>query len=258
MFRGACAFLLFLSSSPARCQSPAPLSFEAAQVNVNKSGEVRMVVDVQGGGRFVMRNVPMKVMIIFAYQARPDAVTGGPAWLDSDRFDVVAKAPQTTPPDDLRRMLQTLLAERFKLAIHQEPKIVPAYALVVGKSKPKLQTAESAVLSEQRCTPGTGAVGQKHIACRHITMAALAGLLQEQSPGDFDAAVVDQTGLKGSFDFKLDWTPAVRNAEASTDPPAGPTIFAAVETQLGLKLESRKLPLPVIVVDQVLRVPVEN
>jgi uncharacterized protein (TIGR03435 family) len=196
MFRSANAFLLFLCSVPAFNQAEATLpSFEVADVKINKSGEVRMAVDLQGGGRLIMRNVTMKVMIMMAYHARPDAVTGGPGWLDSDRFDVVAKAGQTTPPDDIRRMLQTLLAERFKLAIHPEPKIMQAYALVLGKSGPKLQASEAAVLSERRCSPGEGAVGQKHITCQHITMAVLADQLQEQSSRDFDVAVVDQTGL---------------------------------------------------------------
>ena len=275
MLRCTSAVLLFLSAVPAFSQPEAtPISFEAADVKVNKSGEVRMTVDMQGGGKFTMHNVPMKVMIAMAYHARPDAVTGGPGWLESDRFDVVAKAGQTTPPDDLRRMLQTLLAERFKLAIHKEPKIMPAYALVVGKSGPKLHPSEAALLTDQRCVPGEGAVGQKHITCRHIAMAVLADQLPEQSPRDFDVVVVDQTGLTGFFDFKLDWTPAARTAAASADPIANPsanpvanpaanpatnpTVFEAVEEQLGLKLESRKLPLPVIVIDRVERVPVEN
>ena len=259
MFRIAGGFLLFVSSIPGFSQSDAtPPTFDVAEVKVNKSGEVRMAVDMQGGGRLTMRNVTMKVMIVMAYHARPEAVTGGPGWLDADRFDVVAKATQTTPPDDLRRMLQTLLAERFKLAIHKEPKMISAYVLLVGKSGPKLHASEPAVLSEQRCSPGGGAASQKHITCQHISMSALADQLQEQSPRDFDLAVVDQTGLSGTFDFKLDWTPAARAVETSPDPSGGQTVFEAVETQLGLKLERRKLPLPVIVVDRVERVPVDN
>jgi uncharacterized protein (TIGR03435 family) len=259
MFRIAGSFLLFVSFVPGFSQSEAtPPTFEVAEVKVNKSGEVRMAVDMQGGGRLTMRNVTMKVMIVMAYHARPEAVTGGPGWLDTDRFDVVAKATQTTPPDDLRRMLQTLLAERFKLVIHKEPKIISAYVLSVGKSGPNLQASEPAVLSEQRCSPGGGAASQKHLTCQHISMSALADQLQEESPRDFDVAVVDQTGLSGTFDFKLDWTPAARTAETSPDPSGGQTVFDAVETQLGLKLERRKLPLPVIVVDRVERVPVEN
>jgi uncharacterized protein (TIGR03435 family) len=260
MSGNATVVLLFLSSIPAFSQSQtAPPSFEVADVKVNKSGEARMAVDFLPGGRLSMRNVPMKVMIMLAYHARPDAVTGGPDWLGSDRFDIVAKALQTTSQDDFRRMLQTLLAERFKPAVHKDQKIMPAYALVLGKTGPKLQPSEAALLTEQRCGPGEGSAGRKHVDCRHITMAALADTLQEIAPRDIDMPVVDQTGLPGAYNFKLDWTPAVRAAAgASPDAAAGPTLFEAVEAQLGLKLENRKLPLPVIVIDQVDRAPAEN
>lgn len=259
MFRSTGTFLLFLSSVAAFSQTEArPPSFEVADVKVNKSGDARMAVDMHGGGALTMRNVPIKTMIVMAYHVRPDAVSGGPEWLDRDRFDVVAKAGQNTPPEDLRRMLQTLLAERFKLAVHTQEKIVPVFALVLGKSAPKLQPSEAAPLSEQRCLPGEGTVGKKHIACRHLTMALLAGQLQEQSPRDFDLAVVDQTGLQGYFDFILDWTPAARTVVDPSEPAAGPTVFEAVETQLGLRLEHKKLPMPVIVIDRVERVPVDN
>jgi uncharacterized protein (TIGR03435 family) len=259
MFRSSSMFLLLLSSARAFCQAEAnPPSFEVVDVRVNKSGDIRMAVDMQGGGAFTMRNVPMRTMIVIAYRVRPDAVTGGPGWLDSDRFDVVAKAGQTTPPDDLRRMLQTLLAERFKLVVHTAQRMMPVFVLALGKSAVKLRTSEAAPLSEQRCIPGEGKLGSKHINCRHITMAMLAGQLQEQSPRDLDAAVVDQTGLEGFFDFQLDWTPAARTAVDPSAPMAGPTVFEAVETQLGLKLESKRLLMPVIVVDRVERGPVEN
>lgn len=259
MFRSDGFVLLFLSAVTAFSQTQTmPLSFEVADVQVNKSGETRLAVDMQGGGRFTMHNVPMKVMIQMAYKVRPEAVTGGPSWLDSDRYDVVAKAAQTTPPEDLRRMLQTLLAERFHLVVHSEEKPQPAYALVLAKSGPKLQPSETAILTEQRCVPGQGDVGVKHIQCRHMTTATLAGVLQEQSPREVDSPVVDRTGLTGAFDFKLDWAPAPRTAAAPADPLPGPTIFEAVESQLGLKLESKKLPLPIIVVDRVDRVPTGN
>jgi uncharacterized protein (TIGR03435 family) len=136
---------------------------------------------------------------------------------------------------------------------------MPAYALLTAKSGPKMQAAEDAPLTEQRCTPGDGAPGQKHVMCRHMTMALWAATLQEIATRDIDVPVIDQTGLNSAFDFKLDWTPAVRNSAAAPDDvPAGPTLFDAVETQLGLKLERKMLPLPVIVVDGVERTPIEN
>jgi uncharacterized protein (TIGR03435 family) len=260
MFKNATVVLWFLSSIAAFSQGQTnPPSFEVADVKVSKSGEVRMAVDFLPGGRLSMRNVPMKVMIQMPYHVRPEAVTGGPDWLGSDRFDIVAKALQTTSPDDIRCMLQTLLAERFKLAVHTDQKIMAAYALVLGKTGPKLQPSEAALLTEQRCGPGEGAAGQKHVMYQHITMAVLADTLQEIAPRDIDMPVVDRTGLTGDYSLKLDWTPAVRaTAEASPDAQAGPTLFEAVEVQLGLKLESRKLPLPVLVIDRVDRAPTEN
>ena len=132
-----------------------------------------------------------------------------------------------------------------------------AYALVPVKGGPKLQPAESARLTDQRCVPGDGAPGQKHVVCRHLSMTLFAATIQEIAARDLDLPVVDQTGLQGTFDFKLDWTPAVRTA--STEPaasPDGPTLFDAMETQLGLKLENKQLPLPVVIIDSVERVPI--
>ena len=251
-------FALLCTAAFGQSQMAAP-SFEAADVKANKSGEARMAVDFQPGGKFTARNVPMKILIALSYGVRPEAVQGGPAWIESERYDVVAKASQSAKPEEIRRMVQSLLAERFKLAVHTDKKPMPAYALLTAKSGAKMQAAEDAPLTEQRCAPGDGAQGQKHVMCRHMTMPLLAATLQEIATRDIDVPVIDQTGLNGAFDFKLDWTPAVRNgAAAPDDAPAGPTLFDAVETQLGLKLERKTLPLPVIVVDGVERTPIEN
>jgi uncharacterized protein (TIGR03435 family) len=257
ILRDVAAVFLFLPTIPAFSQPP---SFEVADVKVNKSGEARMAVAMQPGGKLIMHNVPMKVMLMFAYHVRGDALTGGPAWLESDRFDIVAKAAERASPDDTRRMLQTLLAERFNLVVHTDQKVMQAYALTVAKAGPKLQPAEEGLLSEQGCRPTEGRSGEKHIACKHTTMALLADSLQEMAPRDFPVPIVDQTALAGSYNFKLDWTPTAKAADAAppTDMPVGPTIFDAVESQLGLKLENRKLPLPVIVIDRVTRVPTDN
>jgi len=112
MLRNLIGFLPLQCCFPAfsQNQTTGP-SFEAATVKANKSGEVRMAVDFQGGGRFSATNVPLKILIALAYHVRPEAITGGPGWLGSDRFDIVAKAFQTTAPDEIRRMLQTLPAD---------------------------------------------------------------------------------------------------------------------------------------------------
>jgi uncharacterized protein (TIGR03435 family) len=247
------AVLLVSSFLPAFGQAP---TFEAAEVKVNKSGEARMAVDFQPGGRFVAHNVPMKILIGLAYGARPDAVKG-PGWLDSARFDVVAKASPGAKADELRRMVQSLLAERFNLVVHTEQRESRGYALIQAKGGAKLQASDAALLTDQRCTPAPGTQGRGHFVCRHMTMKIFAATLQEIAALDIDVPVVDQTGITGVFDLKLDWTPHPAGAPA-TDAIEGPTVFEALENQLGLKLESRKLPLPVIVVDSVERTPIEN
>jgi uncharacterized protein (TIGR03435 family) len=258
--------LLLLSCMPGFSQTKPALTFEVADVKANHSGEGRMLIDIQPGGRVTMRNVPMKVLIALAYHVRPEGLAGGPAWMESERFDVVAKAPQTASSDDVRLMVQSLLAERFKLVTHTEQMVRSAFALGVGKMGPKLQPSEMTAVSATRCVPVGGQPDQKHMECRQITMGVLADYLQEMAPLDFPEPVVDQTGLKGAYNFKLDWMPTKPTAAApvaddsATAPPAqaGPSIFDAVEVQLGLRLERKRLPLPVIVVDSVLRVPTEN
>jgi uncharacterized protein (TIGR03435 family) len=236
-----------------------PQSFEVADVKVNRSGDARMAIDIQPGGRVTVRNVPMKILIVFAYHLRPEGLAGGPAWLGSERFDIVAKAPETASGDDVRRMMQTLLRERFKLEAHTEQRPGTAFALTVGKAGAKVQRSEAVGLSGQRCAPGEGQPGQKHVECRHVSMGGLADYLQEASPADFPVRVVDQTGLDGVYDFKLDWTPGRRVAPGDeAAPEAGPTIFDAVQAQLGLRLERKTLPLPVVVVDRIERTPVEE
>jgi uncharacterized protein (TIGR03435 family) len=261
MLRTATAILFLLSSTPASGQSPsAPLSFEVADVKVNKSGDLQISADLKNG-RVAVHNAPMKLLITAAYHIPPNALEGGPGWLETDRFDVVAKAAATTSEADLRLMLRTLLADRFKLAIHQDQKSMPAWVLTVGKAGPKLQQSDAAKPGDQRCAPGQGTPGDQHIVCQHMTMGDLVDNLPAIAPGYVrDTPVVDQTGLKGSYEFKLDWTPAGRlNAAAgSPDGTAAISLFDALEAQLGLKLENRKIPLPIVVIDHIDRVPSEN
>jgi uncharacterized protein (TIGR03435 family) len=218
-----------------------------------------MAVDFQPGGRFSATNVPLRILIALAYHVRPEAITGGPGWLGSDRFDIIAKAAQTTPPEGIRRMLQTLLAERFKLQLHSEKKEMTAYALVPAKSGTRLQPSESSLLTNQRCHAGSPISGQQHLVCEHMTLAMFADTLQEIAPRDIDVPVMDQTETQGTYTFDLAWTPAARGTTTEpVDLAGGPTLFEALESQFGLKLERKKLPLPVIVIDSVERAPLEN
>jgi uncharacterized protein (TIGR03435 family) len=238
--------------------SPRP-EFEVAEVKVNNSGQPGIQGGSLAGGQLSVRNIPMRELIVQAYKA--GGVAGGPNWLDTERFDIVAKAPPNTPDDTLRLMLQTLLAERFKLAIHREQKSTAVFALVAAKRGFKLQAAAGS--GRPKCSPGQGDEGLNHTVCTNFTMADLAAALPTRiAPSFIDRPVVDLTGLKGAYDIKLDWVPRplVGNAAdgPTADVAAGSTVFDALDKQLGLKLVERKLPMPVIVIDHIERIPTEN
>jgi uncharacterized protein (TIGR03435 family) len=242
--------------------SPPP-EFQVAEVRVNDSGQAGVQGGILPGGQVSVRNITLKELIVQAYEAGD--LAGGPSWLDSDRFDIIAKAPPNTPDDTLRLMLQTLLTERFKLAIHREQKILTVYALVAAKGGFKLQAAAGS--GQPKCGPGQGAEGLNHLVCTNFTMADLTAWLPTRiAPSYIDRPVVDLTGLKGAYDIKLDWVPRPPGGNPATDGAipvasdvaAGATVFDALDKQLGLKLEERKQPMPVIVIDHIERVPTEN
>jgi len=245
-----------------------PLSFEVADVRVSKGGSPEPSADFLPGGRVDLHRITMKEMIAAAYSVEDDMVAGGPGWLGTDQFDVVAKADPKSSLDTLRQMLQTLLAERFKLAVHQETKVVPVYALEVGKGGPKLQESaagDSAAKGCKRENPNEPNRLGIRIACSKMTMADLADELPNRAGAYIDLPMVDLTGLKGAYDFKLVWTPkaALEGRKAPdgtviTEPAGGLSVFGALQAQLGLKLEHRKHPMPLIVVDRVERLRAEN
>jgi uncharacterized protein (TIGR03435 family) len=234
-----------------------PPEFEVAEVRLNNSGQLGVQGGILSGGQVSVRNIPIKELIVQAYKAA--GITGGPNWLDSERFDIIAKAPPNTSQETLLLMLQTLLTERFKLAIHREQKTTTVYALVAGKGGFKLQPAAGS--GPPKCSPGQGAEGLNHTVCTNFTMGDLAGWLPTRiAPSFIDRPVVDLTGLKGAFDIKLDWVPRplTGNVEENGAVPTGSTVFDALDQQLGLKLEERRLPMPVIVIDHIERVPAQN
>ncbi len=231
--------------------SPSTPAFEVASVKVNTSGE-RASGDTKGD-RLTLYNMPMKVIIALAYRVPNDRVAG-PAWLDTDGFDIVAKVGPGTTADTLWLMLQNLLAERFKLAVHRDQSPVPVYALVADKKGPKLQEAAADSQVKSTCNrEGT------QLTCRNqkLTMADLAQNLPRWVGRDwFGLPIVDQTGLHGVYDFSLTWT-LTNNADESVEPPAV-SLFEALQDQLGVKLEQRKVPVDRIVVDHIERVPIDN
>ena len=207
------------------------------------------------GEQFIVRQATMVDLISTAYGVTGDNVLSGPAWLDTNRFDIVAKAPRTTSQDDAKLMLRALLADRFHLAVHNDTKPVPSYVLRVDKGglKMKEANAEAAPNCDEHHTPTNpdGSLGYFSTNCHNQNMQAirsyLEGLGRMYMP---DKPLVDATGLKGSYDFDLAFTfkPA----------PGGLTIFDAVDKQLGLKLALENYPTPVVVVDSVNDKPTPN
>jgi bla regulator protein BlaR1 len=239
-------------------------AFEVASVKQNKTGG--MGASARGGStslspaEITMQNCTLWKIIGLAYGFGEDkdyALTG-PDWIKSERYDIVAKFPADMPKDRtqmvdrVQLMLRTLLAERFKLVVHHEPKVLSAYALVVGKNGSKMAQAGDG----HRMNIGPASMtGQ-------TPMAHFADLLSQK----LDRPVVDLTDLKGVFEVKLEWSPDVnppdvisnKATEPAPDNGTKPSIFTAIQEQLGLRLEARKLPVDVLVVDRAEKVPTEN
>jgi uncharacterized protein (TIGR03435 family) len=191
-------------------------------------------------GMIVLTGQTLKGLICNAYQVKDFQVTGGPKWIDGDRFDVNAKAAGAEEGRQLLAMLQTLLADRFQLVIHHEQKIAPAYALVLMKSGLKIKPVEGAT--------GSGSNGSKgELTVTGMTMSKFADVLSRELKGP----VVDLTETPGAYDFKLTWS---IDGDANDDQSS---LLAALQSQLGVKLESRKLPIDLIVVDKAEK-PSEN
>jgi uncharacterized protein (TIGR03435 family) len=242
--------------------------FEVAEVQVNKLGQPPSVA-VLPGGQITLRGIPMNALIQFAYKEvyLDDYIKGGPAWLGTDRFDVVAKGPAGASRDAIRLMFQKLLADRFHLTIHREQTTMPVFVMSVAKGGAKL--TESAGAGDPQCERSITPDNVYHRDCHHVTMAYLAEQLPAFAPLYFTGRpVLDMTDLKGAYDFRLDWTP-VAGGLAGLQPPqpgepaqtfemGGMTIFGTMERNLGLKLAQRKQSMTIIVIDNVDRVPTEN
>jgi uncharacterized protein (TIGR03435 family) len=238
----------------------ATANFDVADVHVrahSSNPAPFMTGGVLRGGRYDLRNATMLNLISAAYGVDPDTVLGGPNWLDRNRFDIIAKAPASTPPATLDLMLQSLLADRFKLVIHKDTKPVATYALTQGSGKPRLTEAKgqgAGGCNIQQDTPQPGTIPSTVMSCRSVTMDGFLQNLRGVAAGYVPGLVADLTGLKGSWDFDLKFT--ARRFVA----PGGDaiTLFAALDQQLGLKLALQKVPTPVLVVDAVNDKPTDN
>jgi uncharacterized protein (TIGR03435 family) len=210
------------------------------------------------GGRYDVRTASIVDLITTAYGVDPAKVQGGPSWLDTDRFDIVAKAPANTPPETVKLMLQALLADRFKLKVHMDNKSMPAFVLSLPKGKPKLKESDGSASSGcqgQPQNPAPGTIPYIVVSCHNRTMEQFAQDLRNMAGGYLPNPVLDQTGLKGGWDFDIKWSGRGALAAAGAD---GISIFVAVSKQLGLKLEPQKLAVPVIIVDSINQKPTDN
>jgi uncharacterized protein (TIGR03435 family) len=213
-------------------------------VNMDREGNRREDVDT-APGRLTMRNVSLSSCIRWAYGVQKSQVSG-PAWVDAERFDIAAKAAGPASEDQLKTMLQALLGDRFKLTLHRDSKVVSLYALVVGKNGPKLRASE-----------GDGKSARHHGNGVKETFENLSmGELAEHLSGPMQGPVIDKTDLPGRFDFTLDFSGYFVPGRRPDEMPS--FIATSVQEQLGLKLESRRAPIEILVIDHAERVPSEN
>ena len=257
-----------------------PLVFETASVKPNKSGaEERLIRMDPRGGSLAVTNMQLRELITFAYQIQRFQLEGGPDWIASDRFDILARPEREVPStgaglDPLRMMLRTLLADRFKLVMHKETKELPIFELVLAREDGKLgpQLRPAAVDCAARAAaaragtpppassgpPGPGSCGSTMNPLRirggGVTLALLASLLE----GPAQRLVIDRTGLAGNWDLEVNYTPdqsqvppSLAGAPLPGLDPNGPSLFAALEEQLGLKLRPARGPVDVLVIDSV-------
>jgi bla regulator protein BlaR1 len=250
--------------------------FDVASIKRDVSGEP--------GGMFTLvpachlERMTLRELVIFAYRVRDFQVAGGPGWVDSERYNIDARvegSPASFNQEYVTlqsRRLQTLLRDRFNLTIHRETKEFPVYELTVAKGGPKLLTpncvqrepGDFTVAPGKYCGLIAGSLASGRLQASSTTMANLARFLSSM----LSRTVVDKTGITGEFDLHLTFTPgrpSVRSPDVAGPRPAdgvaapdlGPSIFTAIQEQLGLKLESAKGPVEILVIDRAER-PSEN
>ncbi len=201
-------------------------------------------------GRLTLTNASLSDAIKFAYELVSDAQLSGPDWIKTTRFDIVAQAPADTSREQLHAMSRVLLAERLHLVLRREQKVLPHLVLVVGRNGAKVPVAR------QDAPPNAGPQVPGRIAHNRMPMGLLASLLSRFE----QQIIIDRTSLVGLFEVRLNWMPDkfLPPADVGGPPPDRPSLFAAVQEQLGLRLESRRSPLDVFVVEQAAKIPEDN
>jgi uncharacterized protein (TIGR03435 family) len=253
----AAAAAILAAGTLVRAQQPSTPrpAFEVASVKPGDPDNRIWRLGSMPGGRFAANNASLKLLIQMAYDVRSHQISGGPNWLDSAKYDIDAKPDSATaiPPGpasatQMRLMLQSLLEERFKLKLHRELREEPVYELVVAKGGPRMPQATDTLKQ-----PGQGLMrmGRGQLTGTAVAISFLVSTLSQQ----LGRSVIDKTGLTGQYDFDLKWTPELGEfqfptGDAGPPPdPSGPSVFTAIQEQLGLKLESNKGPVDVLVID---------
>jgi len=235
------------------------ITFEAASIKMNNSGTTRSGLNLLPG-RIRVINSSLKFCVQMAWNVKDFQVSGATGWMDTEHFDIDAVAAEAFKKEEFRTMMQALLTDRFGLAIHRETQEKGGYALVVGRNGAKLPPPidDPGVLFSRTSS------GDRTLKATSLSMKALADALSVP----LGAIVVDRTGIEGQYDVSFQWTPdpaseprISKSGEPLPPPPAdaapGPSIFTALQEKLGLRLESRKVPVEVIVIDHANR-PSDN
>lgn len=220
------------------------LAYEAASVKLDTSGSGHSGSDASKG-QIVITNLTLQRLIERAYNVKPTQVSG-PGWLGDVHVDIVAKFPPDTKDSDHPAMLRTLLEDRFHLAVHRETKELPGYALVAAKGGFKLKPVDA----DDDDTRHQGGRIQT-LSAKGTSMATLADLVSRY----LNILVIDKTNVAGVYNFDLRWSTDDSPAETADQPPALPVVL---QEALGLRLQAQKVPVEMIVVDHVERVPTEN
>ena len=216
----------------------APPEFEVATMRRSASQTSPKSIQFTPGGQFTAHNVTVGELLPLVFQTRPGSIDHLPGWVESTRVDIMAKAASQTSEPELGLLLRTFFERDLNLKWHLETKPRDGYALVVTPGGSKLRN--SAKSGPPLCQRGADSID-----CTNLTTRDLAQRLPLWAPTEIDRTILDQTGLQGAHDFKLDWV-AAKRIETS----GGLTIFDALIKQLGLRLLPRKLPLPVVVIDK--------
>jgi len=286
------------SPDVAKSFPPAPTEFDVAEIKPSQPGARDSQPEIKNG-RVIVQGITIQNLIWLAWDKTPDdEIVGAPKWLNSDRFDLIAKAPEgvalgdlmavnngrrgiSINVDALRPMIRSLLVERFKMQVHTEDKPSPTWVLTA--IKPKLQPADPQ--GRTKWTEGPAADGKdprksnpvlgRLVTCHNMSMPQFAALLSNIAPGYIRTDVIDATGLEGNWDFTFNFSGAGQlqgggrregdgppsgpgGADVASDPSGGLSLSDSLAKQLGLKLESQKRPKPVLVIDHIEQKPTEN